>query len=476
MSNFKEIIKHGGNYLIANLATRALAFISIPVYTRMLSTEDYGITAVFLATVGILNSLLSLGFDASVSRYYFDKKSNDDFKDFVSTAATASLTILLITSFVLYINTRHIATLLNLPVFAVYLLVPMVIINIIGSFFVQIYQPQKLSKPIAISSLVRVYIGFSFSIGLIYFFSSERYLGQIVGQIFAGMLMLFYWIRKIFPYLKKTFRKEHLKYILCYSIPLIPYALSGVIIEQFGKLTIASNNGLSQAGFYTLAISIASLTGIVTEITHQAWYPFYMEYMKTKNYVQHDSDLTRIFKISLLAAMFFSCFGLEIGSILAKKEFTSALYVIPILCIGYIFHQLSYAYMRNISFVIKTSYMSAIVITSGLVNILLNSIFIIQFGIIGSALSFVLSYLVMAILAWAISIHVIRVRSIPILKLLKPFALLLCFLIPLFWVFDISNPLLQLVVKSTLFTGFFLVIARNEKKYIVSFLMKYKKR
>ena len=49
MSGFREILKHSGNYLIANLATRALAFISIPVYTRLLSTEDYGITAVFLA-------------------------------------------------------------------------------------------------------------------------------------------------------------------------------------------------------------------------------------------------------------------------------------------------------------------------------------------------------------------------------------------------------------------------------------------
>ena len=86
MAGFKEVLKHSGNYLLANLATRALAFISIPIYTRVLSTEDYGITAVFLSAVGILNGLIALNFDTSVSRYYYDKTSDADFKTFVGTS------------------------------------------------------------------------------------------------------------------------------------------------------------------------------------------------------------------------------------------------------------------------------------------------------------------------------------------------------------------------------------------------------
>lgn len=473
MSNFREVVKHSGNYLVANLATRALAFISIPIYTRLLSTRDYGIISVFLAVTGILNSLLALSFDTSISRYYFDKTSDIDFKKFVGTTLIASCIIMLFSSNIIIIYASNIATLLGIPVKIVYLLIPMVVINIIGLLFIQIYQPQKLSKPIAISSLFRVYLGFSCSIGLILVFNSEKYFGQVLGQILAGVIMLFYWYRKIAPYVVLNFDKKHFRYIINYSIPLIPYALSGVIIEQFGKLFIASNNGVSQAGFYTLAISVASLTGIVTEITHQAWYPYYMEYMHSKNYTRHDQELIRIFKLSLLAAMFFSCFGKEIGIILAKKEFTSALYIIPILTIGYVCHQLSYAYMRNISYILKTSYMSVIVISSGCINVLLNSILIVKIGIIGSAFSFVISYFIMAILSWYISSYVLKVRGIPLLRLLYPLMVLLVFYIPLYFILQLPNIFYGLILKILMLSCFTYILFKQDKQIIISFLCEY---
>lgn len=42
MSDFKALAKHSTNYLFAIMATKALAFISIPVYTRLLSIIVFG--------------------------------------------------------------------------------------------------------------------------------------------------------------------------------------------------------------------------------------------------------------------------------------------------------------------------------------------------------------------------------------------------------------------------------------------------
>lgn len=473
MAEFRDFIRHSGNYLIANLATRALAFISIPVYTRLLSTEDYGIISVYLAVVGIFNSILALSFDTSISRYYFDKTSDDDFKQFVGTTFSASSIVILCMSTLIIIEAPFISEIVKLPLNVVYFIVPMVIINIVGLAFFQIYQPQKLSRTIALSSLIRVYLGFLCSIILIFIFQSEKYLGQILGQILAGCILLFYWITKIKPFVRKGFNKQHFKYIVNYSVPLIPYALSGVIIEQFGKLAIASNNSFSQVSFYTLALSIASLTGIVTEITHQAWFPYYMEYMKTKNYEQHDRDLLRIFRISLLAALFFSYFGHEIGLVLAKKEFTSALYLVPLLTIGYVCHQFSYAYMRNISFSLKTSYMSIIVITSGILNVFLNTIFIVKLGMLGAALSFVISYFVMAVFSWFISTYVVRVRGISAIKILKLFAILLLSLMPLYFILQIDNFFIMFIVKILFFIGMVYILIGQDRFLIYSFIKQF---
>ena len=83
MSDVRALLKHSLNYLFAQVATKALAFISIPVYTRILSVEEFGVVQVFLATVGIASVLLTLNTEVGISRYYYDRKSDDDFKEFV---------------------------------------------------------------------------------------------------------------------------------------------------------------------------------------------------------------------------------------------------------------------------------------------------------------------------------------------------------------------------------------------------------
>lgn len=65
MSDFKALAKHSTNYLFAIMATKALAFISIPVYTRLLSVyisafiaEQKGCDSIFCAK---LSGFLSIG-------------------------------------------------------------------------------------------------------------------------------------------------------------------------------------------------------------------------------------------------------------------------------------------------------------------------------------------------------------------------------------------------------------------------------
>ena len=82
-SDFYETLKHSKNYFSANLATKAIAFISIPIFTRLLTQADYGIIAVFTAYVGILTVILSFNSHYAVSRYYYEKK--DDFDEFLGT-------------------------------------------------------------------------------------------------------------------------------------------------------------------------------------------------------------------------------------------------------------------------------------------------------------------------------------------------------------------------------------------------------
>ena len=469
MANFSDFLKHGGNYLIASVATSALAFISIPVYTRLLTPEDYGVVSIFMGVVGLLGSIMSFSADRSVSRYFFDQKDGIDFKRFVGTSSILAMTFFILNSILLFVFADDFGHVFGLSKNVVYLIIPVSFINIIGLTFEQIYGPLKRSKQIAVSSFLKAFLGFFFSVIFIFVFKKEKFYGQIIGQIVAGLFIIIFWIRLISPYFKCSFDISYIKYIFIYSVPLIPYALSGVIIEQFGKVAIGGSQGMSEAGFYNLALSVSSIVSIAIAVTHQAWNPYYFEYMNSKNYSQLDNDFIRIIKITIIVAFGVAAFGKEIGLILAKKEFSGSLYLIPVFTIGYVFYQLSYAYLRNFGYSKSTHFMTLTVLFSGISNVVLNIFLIKGYGELGAAVSFVLSYLLMFVLAWFINTYFVKLHATPIKRLLIPLSLVIPFYVLLYLIMYIQYNIGVIILKATFFCILISLLFWTEKKVIYLF-------
>jgi O-antigen/teichoic acid export membrane protein len=467
MGSFTGILKHGGNYLIASFATSALSFISIPVYTRLLEPDEYGILSIFMGVVSLLASIMSFSTDRSVSRYYFDQIDSNDFNRFVGTTSILTVVFFVINSLILLFFAAEFGKFVGLDINTVYLIIPITALNIIGLLFEQIYGPLKKSREIAISSIVRVFLGFTFSIVFIYLLNDKKFYGQIWGQIFAGFIVSIIWIRAISQFFKLSFDFKYIKYIFLYSVPLIPYALSGVIIEQFGKIAIGTTYNHSQAGFYNLAITISSIVGIIISVTHQAWNPYYFEYMNSKNYKQLDNDFIKIFKFTIFVAFGVSCFGQEIGHFLANKEFSQALYLIPIFTVGYIFYQLAFAYLRNFGFTKKTHFMTITIFLSGISNIILNYFLIKPFGVLGAAISFVLSYILMAIIGMLLNLYVVKLHSPPLKKLILPLIFILPFYILLYFLLGYHQILFVFILKVVLFVFSALLLFWSDKEIII---------
>ena len=55
----KKILKAGTLYFIGNIFDKAVAFITVPIFTRMLSTSDYGVTTTYLSWVSILTVIIT---------------------------------------------------------------------------------------------------------------------------------------------------------------------------------------------------------------------------------------------------------------------------------------------------------------------------------------------------------------------------------------------------------------------------------
>ena len=223
MSNHKDLLRHSRNYLFANLATRALAFVSIPVYTRLLTVEEYGIVGVFMSLVGIATVLFTLNFDVAISRYYFDAKNENDFKSFVGSNIILTVIVLCITSILFFLFLPIISEVLSFTPILTMCLLPVALYNVTNRIFEQIYNPMLQSKKFAIVSSIQIYLGFALSVLFMFVLSTKKYFGYIYGNILAMLILSVYLYKQIRPYCIFSFKRSYSKYILNYCVPYIPY-------------------------------------------------------------------------------------------------------------------------------------------------------------------------------------------------------------------------------------------------------------
>lgn len=477
MSDYKSLFKHSRNYLFATIATKALSFISIPVYTRLLTVEDYGIVNVFMSMVGIVAVLLTLSSEVSISRYYYDAKDEEDFKRFVGTSIRLTSIILLITTTIFILGLTIISNIVDMPRRLTLCLIPVALFNITNSIFTQIYNPQMQSKKIAIVSSVQSYSAFAISVICILLIKNEKYYGYIYGNIIAMALLGVYMIRQIKPFYISCFDKTYIPYILKYCLPYIPDALSGIVLAQFSRIFIGNNQGYTLAGSYSLVVNMAMLMVVVIQITNNAWVPYYFRYMNDKDYKSIINDFNLIWRLTLVAAIGLSFFGKEIAEILAKKDFLDLMPLLPLLVSGYVFHQWAYVYLRNVGYSKRMMWNTYSYMISGTALVILNMILVPRYQGYGAAIATLLSYMLLFVFTYVVNKFVIKIFAPSVIQSLKPFLFYILFIAAAIYLYTIDvNWVVMVLLKMVLFAVGTLVLIYpyidKVKPYIKSVLGK----
>ena len=462
-----ETLKHAKNYFSADIATKAIGFISIPIFTRLFTQADYGIVAVFGAYVGIFTVILSLNSYSAVSRYYYEK--TDNFGDFIGTTLTFVGLIFGFTVLIYILFYNQIANLLQLPGLLPFYLLFACVFAIISSMYQQILVPQKRSKEAAAISVSKGYIGFGVAVLFVYLLAENRYLGQIWATLLVGLIFSIYFMIKIRAYSKFRFKIEHIKYIANYSFPLIPYALSGIILAQFDRIMINDIIDPAAAGLYSLGYNIGMLLLMVIGATLTALIPDFFKFMDNNEYDRIDALFKNVYSIVVIAALGLILFAKEIVIILADEKFHAGLSVVPIVVMGYVFYEMFYIYGMYPGYKKKTVYSSLIVLTAGISNIILNVIFIPTYGYIAAAYTTVASYFIMFLMAWIVSKIVLKQRVTPLWLIWKPTLIMFCFIVFVYYLNMLSlNAALFFVIKLMVLALFGLIVFYKEIKIIAA--------
>ncbi len=390
-SENRKAISAGLGYTIGNILVNGIAFISVPIFTRLMSTSDYGIYSSFMTYQSILAVVIGLALHVTLKNAKYDYPNDID--GYNSSILLLMLISTAIFSIVGILFQRILGQWLCLDWF---LILPLIIYSSCSAllmFYNAFLALQYRYKEYLILSLFYSLGSIILSVVLIIFtFPSVRYLGRIWGGfipiVIVGVIICVSFLRKHKPFINK----EYWRYGIKISLPIIPHGLSQLVLTQFDRLMILRMIGEASAGIYSFAYTIAMILQIVYSSLDSIWTTWFFEMMNRGDRREiKNKSRAYVSLVSLLTIMFFFI-APEIIRIFSGPSYWEAQYIVIPIGLGLYFSFL-YFFPAGVEYYYKkTVFIAAGTMMAAAINVILNFIFIPRYGYIIAAYTTFASY------------------------------------------------------------------------------------
>ena len=396
----KKALKAAITYIINNFFTKALSVITVPLFSRILSTEEYGMVSNFQSWSSILVVILSLDLYSSIQRAKFDYENN--LNEYLSSILTLSTIVVAIVGILSNVFSDFVTNILSMNTFMMNYMYIYILLNCAFEFYQTKSRVELKYKNVTLISISKSILSVIISLILVSIMQ-DKMLARILGITLPIMIVSILLFIRILLNGKKTIDYNNWKYGLKLSVPLIPHHLSGNILSQCDRIIITKMTNYTENAMYTMSYSIANLVSIIWTSFNGAWTPWFFEKLKARDIKSIQKVSKYYFLIFWMLAMGVVALAPELLKIFAPEEYYESVYVIPPIIAGLIF-QFVYSLYVNIEFYYKKNkYIPIGTIISAVINIILNIIFIPKYGYIAAAYTTFISYILLMIFHYYIS-------------------------------------------------------------------------
>lgn len=425
-TDFKELMSHGKNYVSAEFFSKGLAFLTIPIFTELLSPHEYGILSVYTSFVGTTVVLFGFGFRGAVDRYFHEK--TNDFYIFLGSCfwflTLGGFFLILIGFFI----SAQIILLFQIPLGMIY-------IGLCVAFFTTSYEifqsyliASRQSKKVSLFTILQSVLVISLSVGIMVYLKEERYYGRALAEFIGAFFMAVIAVFSLKKYLNTKPQKKHIKYSIAFGLPIIVHLLSQNILNTFDQVIINQLVDETATGLYSLAYKIGMIQSIVSMGILRAWTPILYSKMNEKRFEDINDLASKYGWIVCGVAMCLILFSKEVVYLMSEESYHESLPMVPIVIIGYLFFFLYTMYVGFAFYYKKTKLISVFTIIAGGLNIGLNYWLIPQYGYISAAWTTVASYICLFVLhyinvRWIIKSELVTRLSIFVLPFIMAIAL-----------------------------------------------------
>lgn len=406
-------VKAGLGYTIGNILVRGIGFISLPIFSRIMSTEQFGIYNVFVSYEAILFVIVGLAMHSSIQSANIQFRGGiKEYTSSVSIIYIINLIILLIISFI-FRNT--LAELMDFEPFIISFLViysfSSALLLLYNNKISLEYQYKKYITISLINSLGNVLLSLLLILTV---FTEQREYGRIVGATVSLFIVAMIVLISLYRDAKPKINMEYWNFAVKYSLPIVPHGIAQVLLGQVDRIMIRNFVGNSYAGIYSLAGNIKLILTVITDSITTAWRTWFYKAAdenRIRDIQKNAVDLSGVYTIFAVGLMALSP---ELLWILGGQEYQEGIYVaIPMIVDAFLLF-LYGVIVQSEYYAKKTSYILLGTIIAAVIDVIGNYIFIQKYGYIAAAYTTLFAYACYLILHIAISHKVVNFFVIPI--------------------------------------------------------------
>lgn len=379
-------------FFVCSVLQRGISVITTPIFTRLLSTEEYGQFSVFNSWLTIAQIVVTLQLAGGVYTMGIVKFKEEE-KVFTSSLQGLNLVLCLAWTGVYWIFHdfwNHLFSLTTVQMLAMLLMIwSTAAFNFWMTTQRNQYRYHLLVAVTLAVSVAKPVIGILFVIN-----SDDKVTARILGLALVEVIAYsgFFFVQVCRG--KKFYSGKFWRYAIAFNLPLLPHYLSNAILGSSDRIMIQRMVGVSAAGIYSLAYSISQIMTMVNEALNKTMSPWLYQKIREKNYAAIPKVVYPSLILIAAANLALIAIAPEAVAIFAPPEYQEAIYVIPPVAMS-VFATYLYLCFAPFEFYYEKRIWTTIgTLTSAVANIILNYIFIQLCGYQAAGYTTLVCYLV----------------------------------------------------------------------------------
>ena len=384
---------------------QGIAFVTTPIFTRLLGTEQFGMYSLFNSWVLILTCLMGFSVNSSIGTGIYTFK--DKYIYFRNSVLLSSTLICLLELILIGICIPILTKITGFSGWLIIILGVTTLSHYIVNFAQMAFIYEKKADNNLILSVSISIVSVVVSIFLIYKENdNSRYLGRIYGVATTYLVAaIIVWL---LLFLKKPvgIKKEYLKYGIAVGFPIVFHSLSQQILGQSDRVMMQwFGVNADKIGIYSLFYTISSVLVTILGALNNSWCPFYYDDLNEEKWNILNKKCKNYIELFTVLGIGFLFLSREVSYLMADESYWSGMNIIPILTFA-VYFTFMYQFPVNFEFFHKKTKIIAIgTVGAGILNIILNAIMIPKWGMYGAAIATAISYLALFFAHYYIVIH-----------------------------------------------------------------------